>query len=154
MTPDEASVDRIPEHAMATVIYDEKVVAVAGAEPEGEDLWLTEADLARTTGCELGPEGACVGDLCVPLPPGEELARRRGDETWVNLTRLARWIEQPVVVSSKHRVWLFGDRPVQLAGRLGSLTAPDFTLPDLAGRLHSLSQYRGKKVFLVTWASW
>ena len=33
-------------------------------------------------------------------------------------------------------------------------TAPDFTLPDLEGRLHSLSEHRGKKVLLVTWASW
>ena len=32
--------------------------------------------------------------------------------------------------------------------------APDFTLPDAAGRLHRLSEHRGKKVLLVTWASW
>jgi len=37
---------------------------------------------------------------------------------------------------------------------LRSLEAPDFTLPDLAGRPHSLSAHRGKKVLLVTWASW
>jgi peroxiredoxin len=32
--------------------------------------------------------------------------------------------------------------------------APDFTLPDLNGRLHHLSQYRGKVVFLNLWATW
>ena len=32
--------------------------------------------------------------------------------------------------------------------------APDFALPDPSGRIHRLSDYRGKKVFLVTWASW
>ena len=32
--------------------------------------------------------------------------------------------------------------------------APDFTLPDLDGKLHSFSELRGKKVFLATWASW
>jgi peroxiredoxin Q/BCP len=31
--------------------------------------------------------------------------------------------------------------------------APDFTLPDLDGNLHSLSDYRGRKVVLLTWAS-
>jgi peroxiredoxin len=35
-----------------------------------------------------------------------------------------------------------------------SLRAPDFTLPDLEGRPHALFDYRGKKVFLVFWASW
>jgi peroxiredoxin len=34
------------------------------------------------------------------------------------------------------------------------LEAPDFTLPDIDGQLHSLSDFLGKKVFLVTWASW
>ena len=30
----------------------------------------------------------------------------------------------------------------------------DFELPDLDGKLHRLSDYRGQKVLLVTWASW
>ena len=30
----------------------------------------------------------------------------------------------------------------------------DFTLPDLACTAHSLSDYRGQKVLLATWASW
>ena len=29
---------------------------------------------------------------------------------------------------------------------LTSLDAPDFSLPDLDGKMHSLSDYRGKKV--------
>ena len=37
---------------------------------------------------------------------------------------------------------------------LSSLKAPDFTLPDMSGKTHSLSDFRGKKVLLVTWASW
>ena len=37
---------------------------------------------------------------------------------------------------------------------LQSLSAPDFTLPDLEGRMHTLSEHRGRKVLLVTWASW
>ena len=32
--------------------------------------------------------------------------------------------------------------------------APAFTLPDLDGKPHSLSDYRGKKVLLVAYASW
>jgi len=41
-------------------------------------------------------------------------------------------------------------RNAALAGEL----APDFTLPDLAGTPHRLSDLRGRKVFLSTWASW
>ena len=37
---------------------------------------------------------------------------------------------------------------------LTSLDAPDFSLPDLDGKMHSLSEHRGKKVLLVSWASW
>jgi len=33
-------------------------------------------------------------------------------------------------------------------------TAPDFTLTDLNGKKHTLSDYRGKDVMLVFWATW
>ena len=32
--------------------------------------------------------------------------------------------------------------------------APEFTLPSLSGEQVSLSDYRGRKVVLFTWASW
>ncbi len=44
------------------------------------------------------------------------------------------------------------DSPVIGLGR-GEM-APDFCLPDLDGKLHRLSDYRGKKVFLFHFASW
>jgi len=36
---------------------------------------------------------------------------------------------------------------------LEGLEAPDFTLPDVDGKPRTLSELRGKKVFLATWAS-
>lgn len=33
-------------------------------------------------------------------------------------------------------------------------TAPDFTLTDIAGKQHKLSDYRGKDVMLIFWATW
>lgn len=32
--------------------------------------------------------------------------------------------------------------------------APDFTVTDLSGKVHKLSDYRGKNVMLVFWATW
>jgi peroxiredoxin len=37
---------------------------------------------------------------------------------------------------------------------MASLQAPDFTLPDLTGEMHSLTDYRGQKIFMIAWASW
>ncbi len=33
-------------------------------------------------------------------------------------------------------------------------TAPDFAVTDIGGKLHKLSDYRGKKVMIVFWATW
>lgn len=40
-----------------------------------------------------------------------------------------------------------------LNGQWVNRTAPDFKLPDLDGKMHSLSEYRGKVVFLNFWGS-
>jgi peroxiredoxin len=32
--------------------------------------------------------------------------------------------------------------------------APDFTFTDIAGKLHTLDEYRGKNIILVFWATW
>jgi hypothetical protein len=70
------------------------------------------------------------------------------------LSAFARLIKQPVVSDQKNGVWYFGARSEEQNMYLVSLKAPNFTLPDLNGKLHSLGDYRGKKVLLVTWASW
>ncbi len=36
----------------------------------------------------------------------------------------------------------------------GEVMAPDFTLPDTTGTLHSLSDYRGKVVIINFWTTW
>ena len=50
--------------------------------------------------------------------------------------------------------WVLGTGAGERARALSSLQAPDFALPDLDGRRHALADQRGKKVLLVTWASW
>ena len=61
---------------------------------------------------------------------------------------------RPVAVDREERAAYLGVPAAQRAAALASLQAPDFTLPDLSGRPHSLSAQRGKKVLLVAYASW
>jgi hypothetical protein len=49
--------------------------------------------------------------------------------------------------------WVLGTGAQDRAQALAALEAPDFALPDLDGRTHRLSDYRGRKVLLATWAS-
>jgi hypothetical protein len=137
----------------ATVLYKDRTTTAPGAASEGDGLWLPPAELRESSGWELKPEGACLDEVCVPLPPGREGEFVR-DGGQFNLAALARLLGQPVVHDDAHGVWAFGESGDARRNTLASLEAPDFTLPDLEGRLHSLSDYRGKKVLLVSWASW
>jgi hypothetical protein len=121
---------------------------------EGGNLWLSLDALRTTAGWELKPQGACLGDICVPIPAGRESEFLRRDGAEFNLVALSRLLGQPVVHDDRREVWLFGESAGTRRDALASLQAPDFTLPDLDGRLHSLSDYRGKKVLLMSWASW
>jgi hypothetical protein len=137
----------------ATVLFPGRTVAVTG-EPEADALWLAPAELARAAGWELKPEGLCRDALCVPVPPGAAWVRGRDADLRVDLTGLSRHMGQPVAASPEHGVWSIGEAAEDAADKLRSLEAPDFTLPDLSGRLHTLSAFRGRKVFLLAWASW
>jgi peroxiredoxin len=117
------------------------------ADPSG--LWVAEADAA---GWVLKPEGLCHGPVCVPIPPGRT-AEFAADGR-INLARLWRHLDRPVVHSPAGDVWVLGTSAADRAAPLRDLAAPDFELPDLAGRMHRLSDQRGRKVLLVTWASW
>ena len=65
--------------------------------------------------------------------------------------RHAGW---PVAHDAASQLWVLGEDAARRAHALASLQAPDFELPDLDGHLHRLSDYRGRRVFLATWASW
>jgi hypothetical protein len=137
-----------------TIIYGDRSASVANATAEGNNLWVSLDDLRATTGWELKPQGACLGEVCVPIPAGRETDFIRADRNQFNLAALARQLNQPVVHDDAYAVWFFGEAVNARDNAWQSLQAPDFTLPDLDGRLHSLSEYRGRKILLVSWASW
>lgn len=138
----------------ATIIYGDRPSSVASAAAEGNNLWLSLDDLRTATGWELKPQGACLGDVCMPIPAGREAEFLRAGGAQFNLAALARLRDQPVVHDDTHGVWFFGEAASARSNALSSLQAPDFTLPDLDGRMHALSDYRGKKILLASWASW
>lgn len=137
---------------MVTVLTDSGELAVSEAEASTAALWLPAPEAAAATGWVVRPEGLCRGETCVPLPPGREQEFVRGSR--VNLAALWLHLGQPAVSSDRGHVWVLAASARDRAAALASLEAPDFTLPDPAGRPHSLSDHRGQKVLLVTWASW
>lgn len=95
------------------------------------------------TGWALKPEGACRGDVCVPLPDGDARFDAR---------ILAERIGMPLVHDEALGVWALG--PAARGRALTTAVAPELVLPDWRGNEFRLSSLRGQNVVLTTWASW
>lgn len=135
----------------ATALYDGHAIPLDKIIPDpakGNALWIQKSDLKRVNGFELKPQGACRDDICIPVPG----SMSRGSS--FNLSAFARRAGQTEVVDNESRVWSFGEIPVVRGSFLENRMAPDVTVPDRKGRPVRLSQFRGRKVLLVTWASW
>lgn len=137
---------------MVTVLTDSGEFEVTGAQASRTTLWCPARDAEAATGWVAKPEGLCRGPVCVPLPVGRE--REFVDAGRIDVAALWRHLGQPAVSSEAGDVWVLGQSARDRAAALASLEAPDFALPDPTGRVHRLSDHRGKKVLLVTWASW
>jgi len=141
----------------ATVLSNGATVKIEKTLSDAKDLWVTAADLTRINGLVLKPPGVvCLDDMCISLTQkgdGDLLRKRDGIE-WINASGLAKKLGQPSAVDVETGTWSFGPIPATRAGFLKSAIAPNFELPDRKGKLIRLSDFRGKKVLLVTWASW
>ena len=139
-----------------TVLYDDRVVEIERTLADPNDLWVVPEDLPRVNDFELKPEGACLDELCVPVlqDRDSEMFVTRAGQSWFNVTELAHKLEQAYVADHDHRVWSFGEIPVTRTRFLRSAMAPDFALPNREGDVVRLTDFRGKKVLIVTWASW
>ena len=150
----------VPVADPVTVLFDDQVTTLAMTLPSPTDLWVDPVDLPSVNGFELKPQGACLDELCIPIRQEEDsdLFITRSGQGWFNVTELARKLEQPFVVDRDadrdHVVWSLGDIPVSQSAMARTRMAPDFSLPNQNGDMVSLSDYRGKKVLILTWASW
>ena len=135
-----------------TVLYDDKAVTprAIGRDPNQvkDALWVRTRDLPGINEFEVKPQGACRADICIPIPKD----MLRGE--YFNLTGFALAIDQAVVADPDARAWSFGEIPALRGEYLDSRQAPDVAMPDRAGRPVTLSRFRGKKLLVVTWASW
>lgn len=136
---------------MATILT-EHAMSKVNATVRGTDIWLSARDAEATTGWTLKPEGFCKGDICVPVPPARASEFAAKDE--INIASLWRHMGLPLARTASGDTWVLGESSGARASQLQSLDAPDFSLPDLDGKMHALSAQRGKKVLLVSWASW
>src|SRR4051794_10918264 len=106
---------------------------LARDEPSGQTepviidrLDVPVARFEQETGWLLKPEGACKGDVCVPLPDG---APSGGT---VDVRVAAERLGMPVVADEDRG--LFAGGPETIGGRaLGTGTAPGLTLPTIDG---------------------
>ena len=103
------------------------------------------SEFEAASGWSLKPEGACRGDVCVPLPPDAV----HGGE--VEITSVAERLGMPLVQDAEAGLWALG--PETLSGHaLPSAVAPELVLPTVDGEEFHLSSLRGRKVVLLAWA--
>ena len=131
-------------------LIDDGRVCETRATISGDYISLTPAALLAALGWEFKPQGLCKDDRCVPVRDRADLIGDAG----VDLAGLAAALSRPLAVDIDERVACLGTSAADRSTQLASLEAPDFTLPDLSGTLHKLSDHRGKKVLLVAYASW
>jgi hypothetical protein len=135
---------------MAFTILDDGRKTEVDALVAGDRVLLTPADLERSLGWSLKPQGLCRGDVCLPVTPSAGVVK----EGRVDLDAVADVLGRPLAKDAAAGAACLGDSAAERRSVMKGGLAPDFTLPDLSGRSHSLGDYRGRKALLIAWASW
>jgi hypothetical protein len=132
------------------ILLDEGAPTEVEATIDGPAVRLAPEAVAGSLGWELKPEGLCRDAVCVPVRDRAKLVFQGR----IDLAALAAALDRPLALDVAERAAYLGASARARAAQLASLQAPDVELPDLAGRRHALSDYRGRKVLLVAYASW
>jgi hypothetical protein len=111
---------------------------------------LETAPVLEALGWTQKPEGLCQGDVCIPIAQKPDLITEQG----IDLVALGEVLGRPVALDAAESVVSIGAETAAHGAELAGGFAPDFVLPDLTGKEHSLSSFKGKKVLLIAYASW
>lgn len=134
-----------------TVLYQGNTITLT-VTGSGEDLLVSPKDLTRINGFVLKPEGACFGDLYIPL--NDSLLVEQDNQSWFDLTTFANLLEQPYVVDTEARIWSFAEMPAKRESMVVDAMAPNFEVIDRQGNVIRMADFKGKKALIVTWSSW
>jgi len=108
-------------------------------------LHVPVTEFESGSGWTLKPQGACRGDICVPLPSDAV------HDGTVDVPAVAERLGMPLVHDEGAQLWALG--PETLSGQaLPSAEAPELVLPTIDGEEFRLSSLHGRKVVLVAWA--
>jgi hypothetical protein len=113
-----------------------------------ESLVVGLDQLEARTGWAIKPQGACKGEVCVPMPVGTVA------NSTVDARVLAERLGMPLVADDAHGVWALGPETSITGRALTTAVAPDVILPDINGNPVRIADLRPKKVVVVSWASW
>jgi len=139
------------EYVTQITIITDRVATVEGLVDSVRGTYLIDPDdLNVALGWELKPSGLCQGDVCVPVRDMDAL--RVGE--LLNLSAVSEAIGHPSVVDLDAGIVAVALSAEHRRRALRELDAPDFTLLDLDGATHSLSDWAGRKRLLVTFSSW
>ena len=142
---------QISPNGSATVLYQGRTI-ILNETKNGTDLLINPNDLKRVNGFEVKPEGACYGEICVPL--SDQILQTVNGEKLFNLTAFSRLLDQPYVRDLEAAVWSFSEIPVKRKNMMVDAIAPDFSVTDRGGQVINMSDLKGKKALIVTWSSW
>ncbi len=134
----------------AFTIVDETRATTVEADVDDGRVLLAAGEVERALEWTLQPEGFCREGVCVPIRDGGGIIRGEN----VDLAAFADLLGRPLALDIDESAAAVGASARDRASAITSLEAPDFTLPGLDGQFQSLSDHRGKKVFLAVWASW
>ena len=108
-----------------------------------DSLDIDAATFRSGTGWDIKPEGACKGEVCVPLIGGST--------DGFDLAATAERLGMAIVSDADAGVHAIG--PESFSGTaLVTATAPDVALRDLDGNNVRLSELHGRKVVLAAWS--